>query len=172
MARSKSDISNSAIRIFLQEVGKFYDEARGFEIYVPKKKQKQELLEYFDYKCCFCNKEIDIITLSQDHLVPMNKTSLGLHSWGNVVPCCQACNNEKQQKPWIDFLRSKCSTSTILKRKEKKIKAFVKIMNYDPNLNLHKYADNLYHDIGEVAMTLIELRYKQAEEGINKLLKI
>jgi hypothetical protein len=59
-----------------------------------------------------------------------------------------------------------------LKRKEKKIKAFVKIMNYDPNLNLHKYADNLYHDIGEVAMTLIELRYKQAEEGINKLLKI
>lgn len=25
MARSKSDISNSALRIFLQEVGKFYD---------------------------------------------------------------------------------------------------------------------------------------------------
>lgn len=56
MARSKSDISNSAIRIFLQEIGKFYDEARGFEIFGAKKKQKQELLEYFDYKCCFCNK--------------------------------------------------------------------------------------------------------------------
>lgn len=31
MVRSKSDISNSAIRIFLQDVGRFYNEARGFE---------------------------------------------------------------------------------------------------------------------------------------------
>lgn len=171
MARSKSDISNSALRIFLQEVGKFYDEARGFEKFGPKKKQKEELLNYFDYQCCFCNKEIDINSLSQDHLVPMNKTSLGLHSWGNVVPCCQACNNEKQQKPWIDFLKTKSSSSSVFKRRQKIIQEFVKLKNYDPNLNLHDYADNLYQDIGEVAMTLIRLRYKQAEEGINELLK-
>lgn len=42
--------------------------------------------------------------------------------------------------------------------------------NYDPTLNLHEYAGNLYEDIGEVAMTLIKLRYKQAEEGIKQLI--
>ena len=29
--KSKSDISNSAIRIFLQSVGSYYDEIRGFK---------------------------------------------------------------------------------------------------------------------------------------------
>ena len=42
-------------------------------------------------------------------------------------------------------------------------------MRYNPNLNLHKYADNLYEDIGAVALTLIKLRYNQAEEEIKKV---
>lgn len=100
----------------------------------------------------------------------MNKASLGLHAWGNVVPCCRDCNNEKQQKPWLDFLISK-ATGNDLKQRKKKIESFVSEKNYDPNLNLHQYADNLYEDIGEVAVTLIRLRYKQAEEGIKQLMK-
>ena len=44
MGRTKSDISNSAIRIFLQDVGKFYDKARGYDPFGPKKYQKEELL--------------------------------------------------------------------------------------------------------------------------------
>ena len=86
MARSRSDISNSAILIVLQAVGKFYDEARGFEPFVPKKAQKIELLEFFNYECCFCGDSIDQGSLSQDLLSPMNKKSLVLHAWGNVVP--------------------------------------------------------------------------------------
>jgi len=73
MARSKSDISNSAIRIFLQDVGKFYDEARGFEPFVPKVAQKDELLTHFNHQCCFCGEPINKRTLSQDHLIPMSK---------------------------------------------------------------------------------------------------
>ena len=80
MARSKSDISNSAIRIFLQDVGKFYDQARGYEPFGPKVAQKDELLEYFQNECCFCGAKINRKSLSQDHLIPMNKTSLGLHA--------------------------------------------------------------------------------------------
>lgn len=49
MARSKSDISNSAIRIFLQDVGKYYDQARGFDPFTPKVSQKDELLEFFNH---------------------------------------------------------------------------------------------------------------------------
>ena len=46
----------------------------------------------------------------------------------------------------------------------------MKLKKYDPKFDLHKVADNLYEDVGEVAMTLIKLRYKQAEEAISKLL--
>jgi hypothetical protein len=168
MARSKSDISNSAIRIFLQDVGKFYDQERGFEPFAPKVAQKDELLEYFNSECCFCGTKIERESLSQDHLIPMNKTSLGLHAWGNVVPCCSPCNNEKQQKPWKEFIKAKAGD--LAAQRIKKIEAFVKSKNYDPNLNLHEYADNLYEDVGQVAMTLINLRYKQAQDGIKKLL--
>jgi 5-methylcytosine-specific restriction endonuclease McrA len=168
MARSKSDISNSAIRIFLQDVGKYYDEARGFEPFGPKVKQKDELLEFFDNSCCFCGVGITRKSLSQDHLIPMNKTALGLHAWGNVVPCCQSCNNEKQQKPWKQFIDSKAGSDA--PAREKRINDFVASKNYDPSLNLHEFADNLYEDVGQVAMTLINLRYKQAQEGIKKLI--
>jgi|TARA_B110000093_G_scaffold180762_1_gene223389 hypothetical protein len=84
------------------------------------------------------------------------------------VPCCSPCNNEKQQKPWEQFLTHKSP-----ERSEDRIKLiweFVESKSYDPNLNLHEFADNLYEEVGEVAMTLIDLRYKQAQEGIKKLL--
>jgi len=168
MARTKSDISNSAIRIFLQQVGSFYDEARGFEPFKPLVGQRDELLGFFGYKCCYCGSQITRKSLSQDHLIPMNKTALGLHAWGNVVPCCAPCNNEKQQQPWRQFLTDKAGP--LAKIRESRIDSFVAEKNYDPTLNLHEYADNLYEDVGQVAMTLIGLRYKQAEDGIKKLL--
>jgi hypothetical protein len=66
----------------------------------------------------------------------MNKTFLGLHAWGNVVPCCQACNNEKQQKPWREFLLSKADDPQVEKRSNL-IQSFVSDKNYDPELNLY-----------------------------------
>lgn len=171
MARSKSDISNSAIRIFLQDVGKFYDHERGFDPFSPTVKQKNQLLEYFGNCCCFCNEKIDRHSLSQDHLIPMNKSHLGLHAWGNVVPCCQRCNNEKQQKPWQEFIVSKAGYVEAEKRSYL-INSFVSEMRYDPTLNLHQFADNLYDDVGSVAQTLIDLRYKQAEEAIKQLMQV
>ncbi|KPA20420.1 hypothetical protein shim_34100 [Shimia sp. SK013] len=131
--------------------------------------QKDQLLEYFGCQCCFCNVEIDRKTLSQDHLIPMNKTHLGLHAWGNVVPCCQRCNNEKQQKPWQVFIEEKAHIDDVERRKSL-INSFVGDMRYDPALSLHKYADSLYEDVGAVATTLINLRYKQAEEAIKLLM--
>ncbi len=169
MARSKSDISNSAIRIFLQMVGRFYDEARGYGTFVPNKRQKEELLEFFDHQCCYCGRLITVDTLSQDHLIPMNKDHLGLHAWGNVVPCCKDCNNAKQHASWSDFLAKQAKGNTYSDRRNK-ILSFVQDRRYDPNLQLSDYAGNLYEDVGEVAMTLIRLRYKQAEDAIRKLL--
>lgn len=171
MARSKSDIANSAIRIFLQRVGVFYDEKRGFDKFVPTKKQKGFLLKEFNNECCYCGAEINEKDLSQDHLIPMNKAALGLHAWGNVVPCCQKCNNQKQQIAWLEFLKTKATGNDLVQRR-KLIGDFVKKMNYQPNLHLDVHAGNLYEDVGEVAMTLIGLRIKQAEEEISKILGV
>jgi 5-methylcytosine-specific restriction endonuclease McrA len=170
MARSRYDIANSAIRIFLQDVGKFYDQARGFSPFVPKVAQADELLSFFGGECCYCGASMTRQSVSLDHLIPMNKAALGLHAWGNVVPCCQACNNEKQQTGWAAFLARKASGS-VLAARHNRIVAFVAEKKYDPNLDLHEYADNLYEDVGAVAMTLIQLRYQQAEARIRQLLE-
>ena len=168
MARSRSDIANSAIRIFLQEVGAFYDKERGFSPFRPTVGQKRELIDYFSGECCYCGLPIDEKSLSQDHLIPMNKESLGLHAWGNVVPCCRPCNGEKQQRHWQEFLGIKAGDSDFKKRLVQ-IQKFQKEMKYDPNLDLEAFAGNLYQDVGEVAMTLINLRIQQAEEKIKRL---
>lgn len=170
MARSKSDISNSAIRIFLQKAGQFYDKERRLEKFVPTKSQKEELIEYFNGRCCYCGRGISASDLYQDHLVPVNRDSLGLHAWGNVVPCCSSCNSAKQQQDWQVFLKSKAQGETFHQR-ERRIKQFVQDKEYDPNLNLKDFAGNLYEDVGAVAMSLIELRLKQAEGAIRKLRK-
>ena len=170
MSRSKYDIANTAIRIFLQDVGKFYDEARHLKPFVPLVGQLDELLSYFSGQCCYCGYVLTRKTVSLDHLIPMNKVALGLHAWGNVVPCCQPCNKEKQQTPWKLFLGKK-AIGTVGELRQELIEGFVLSKLYDPNLDLHEYADNLYEDVGAVAMTLIQLRYKQAEAGIKSLLK-
>lgn len=169
MAKSKSDISNSAIRIFLQMVGKFYDEARGYQRFAPNNAQKAEMLEFFDYECCYCGRLITVQTVSQDHLIPMNKEHLGLHAWGNVVPCCKECNGWKQHASWSDFLETQAKEKTRARRTEK-ILSWVASKRYDPNLQLGEYAGNLYEDVGSVAMTLIDLRYGQAQDAIRQLL--
>ena len=150
-------------------VGRFYDEERGDSGFVPNKRQKEELLGFFDHQCCFCGRLIAVDSLSQDHLIPMNKEHLGLQAWGNVVPCCKDCNNDKQNWGWREFLATQVKGNTLTARRAK-IGDFVESRRYDLNLHLHNYAGNLYEDVGSVAMTLIQLRYKQAEDAIRQLL--
>ena len=73
---------------------------------------------------------------------------------GKCCTLCQACNNEKQQKDWIEFLGLKAEGKKY-KDRLSKIKKFVKDKKYEPNLHLEDFADNLYEDVGEVAMTLM-----------------
>jgi len=169
MARSKSDISNSAIRIFLQNVGKYYDSIRGFEVFVPKVKQKEELLNYFDNKCCYCGTGISKKTLSQDHLIPMNKEFLGLHAWGNVVPCCRDCNNEKNNKSWKEFIINKAGEKA--DKRTRKIEVFVESHHYNPNLKLDQIANKLYDDVGVSAIKLIDQSLEEAQDLIGELIK-
>jgi hypothetical protein len=165
MQASRLDIANATIAIFLKEVGRFYDEVRDYKPFGPDEEQVHYLLGCFDSRCCYCHSPIDTTNFTLDHLVPVDKLALGLHAWGNVVPSCQACRAARQQKTWRELLLITCPGSALPQRIVS-IEAFVKAHRYDPALNLHSCADSLYEDVGAIAMTLIQLRYKQAEQKV------
>lgn len=90
-AKARSDIANTAVRIFLQDFGAEYDTLRGKEKYA-KAKHLPEIAEFFGNRCCYCGMEFELGQPAvQDHLVPLNRTNLGLHAWGNIVPSCGPC---------------------------------------------------------------------------------
>ena len=169
MPRSKSDLSNTAIRIFLQDVGSFYDTERGFEPFKPSARQKQEIHAYFDGHCAYCAAILDGDSSTLDHLIPLNRTALGLHAWGNLVACCRGCNKEKHFKDWQEFLRTKAGAEFTPRRE--RILSLVAHYRYKPELGLHTIAQNLYEDVGEVGMTLLRLRFRQAQETIRAITK-
>jgi len=169
MAKGKADISNSAIRMFLQKVGESYDQYRDLQSFKPTTSQWAEVVDFFDSKCCYCDGSITTKSAVKDHLVPINKESLGLHAWGNVVPSCLDCNRKKHNRDWQTYLEESCKPEQYLYHM-KKIKAFMAYYNYNPTLELGTIAENLYADVGAVAMTLIELRFDQAQKAIKRQL--
>jgi hypothetical protein len=169
MPRSQSDLSNTAIRIFLQEVGSFYDTERGLQPFKPTSLQRIEVHKYFDGCCAYCGEMLNPDLATLDHLVPLNRTSLGLHAWGNVVSCCRHCNKEKHSKDWTSFLQFKAGRQFISRRN--RILKFVDFYGYRPELGLHTVAQNLYEDVGEVGMTLLRIRFRQAQEIIRAITK-
>lgn len=169
MAKGKSDISNSAIRMFLQKVGEAYDQYRGLQPFKPTTTQWAEVLDFFDSQCCYCDESVTLKSAVKDHLVPINKDSLGLHAWGNVVPSCRDCNRKKHNRDWQTSLEESCIPEQYLFH-IKKIKGFIAYYNYNPTLELGTIAENLYADVGAVAMTLIKLRFDQAQKAIERQL--
>jgi hypothetical protein len=98
--------------------------------------------------------------IAQDHLIPMNKTSLGLHAWGNVVPACQDCNAQKQGREWHAFLVRRAGLDAAARYE--RISQFVAKYKYSPDLtNLRTVAADLYSEVGAVAMTLINTKVKR-----------
>lgn len=182
MGKSKSDIGNNAIRIFLQSVGKTYDKKRGITDSVSGQTCKKKLLKIFNNKCAYCNcnlvlnkKNSSIKSTSEskeitiDHLIPMNRKCLGLDSWGNIVPSCLDCNRDKHDKDWKDFIKSVSKSKEEADSRIKKIDDYIVEMKYNPNLEMHEIVGNLYEDVSEVAQTLINLRIKHANEYIEKI---
>ncbi len=77
---------------------------------------------------------------------------------------------KKHNSDWQTYLEE-FSTPESYIRSVKAIKAFMRQYNYSPNLELATIADNLYADVGAVAMTLIDLRFTQAQGVIEQRLE-
>ena len=164
MARTQADIANTAVRVFLQQMGAAYDEERGLPPYAGGK-HFLSIREFFGERCCYCGDELMSNRTAQDHLVPMNKTSLGLHAWGNIVPACQDCNARKQGKGWHEHLVPNAGSDA--SERYKRVTAFIAQYKYEPDLTkLTSVAEELYAEIGAIAMTLISEKVKRLKKGL------
>ena len=157
MAKGISDVSNFAVRIFLQKMGEAHDTSKDFSPY--SKKDFKEVKEYFNNECCFCGN--NQIKLTGDHLVPINKTSLGLEAWGNIVPACSECNSQKHSKDWVSFLFN--VAGSLSKQRQKKIEECIAKYQYSPDVDAIRIAvEELYEESGAIVLELIRLKTSRA----------
>lgn len=164
MARkARSDIANTAVRIFLQDFGGEYDLARGLPKY-QKGRDLPEIAGFFGEQCCYCGADFGQGRPPvEDHLIPLNKTGLGLHAWGNIVPSCSSCNAFKQAKPWHEVVAARAGAQAA--DRYQRISEFVNRYNYAPPYDLAAATADLYAEAGEVAMSLIRTKIKRTKEA-------
>jgi hypothetical protein len=163
MAKAKSDIANTAVRIFLQDFGAEYDEMRDLPKYA-KRKHLPEIKAFFGDQCCYCGVEFGSGQPAvQDHLVPLNRTDLGLHAWGNIVPSCAGCNAAKQGKPWHEIVADRAGNQA--SERYKRITDFVAHYQYEPPFDLAAATADLYAEAGEVTMALVRTKIRRTREA-------
>jgi hypothetical protein len=107
------DVQNSLVRLILWQAGR--------ESITDRHLQAEK--KYFNNKCAYCGEEKD---LHFDHAVPINKTSLGQHRVGNLIPSCAECNQKKGQKDFREYLRGKSESDDRIE----KILAYMESQNY------------------------------------------
>ncbi len=159
MAKARADIANTAVRIFLHDMGVAYDQKNGREPWT-KAKHLPIVKEFFGNKCCYCGVDFSAAEPAfEDHLIPTNKTDLGLHAWGNIVPACRECNAKKQGSDWRDFIIQRAGPDAA--ERHARMREFLREYGYRPGADLSAITGELYDEVGEIAMTLIRAKIKR-----------
>jgi HNH endonuclease len=86
------DVQNSLVRLILWQVGRESITDRHL----------RSAKDFFGNRCAYCGEEKE---LHFDHAVPINKTALGQHRVGNLVPSCGNCNQKKGQRDFREYLK-------------------------------------------------------------------
>ena len=70
-----------------------------------KRRRRLHLGNREEWKCFYCDAELDFETLTIDHIIPRSKG--GSNRADNMVASCRKCNNKKGSRDPIAFLRQK-----------------------------------------------------------------
>lgn len=57
---------------------------------------RRNIYEHYEYKCCYCAKELPTSKLNLDHVLP--KSRGGHTTWNNIVLSCIPCNTRKDNR--------------------------------------------------------------------------
>jgi 5-methylcytosine-specific restriction endonuclease McrA len=109
--------------------------------------------EYFDHRCAYCGAKTEQLVM--EHAIPINKTKMGEHKLGNLVPSCHRCNQKKGSKSYDEFLNDG--------EKIKKIEKYMEDKRYFP----------LYRqDKSEIIEEILEMAYRDTAEVAKRYIKI
>ena len=116
-------------------------------------KDWQETKKYFDNRCAYCGSEDKLVI---EHAIPINKTMLGEHKLGNLVPSCHACNSKKASMTFEEFLADQPD-------KIQKIKQYMHLHGYKPLIQspssekISLLLEQAYSDTADVAKRYIRI---------------
>ena len=115
------DVQNSLVRFILWRIGKEPIPDNYLQA------ARQSAKKYFDHKCAYCGEEKELIF---DHAVPINRTDLGQHCIGNLIPSCHECNGprRKGKQDFQVYLRGE----PYGEQKAEKILGYMASQNYVP----------------------------------------
>jgi 5-methylcytosine-specific restriction endonuclease McrA len=158
MGNKKQDAAQQAVRVMLAKVGETIDKAAlGTPAsHLAGAKLKDRLFEEFDGKCVYCQKKIDN-DYAADHISPINRTSLGLHSIANLVLACAKCNEVKGSKSLDEFLSEspKLDSAAVKKRLSQRSAPMPPLPTTEV---LSRLAENLYVQV----CNAVEIAYESA----------
>jgi 5-methylcytosine-specific restriction endonuclease McrA len=100
--------------------------------------------DYFGRQCAYCGAGGDLVI---DHIVPINRTFLGEHRLGNLVPSCRPCNASKASNDYREFLEGQ-------PEKIEAIQRYMDSKNYVPlgdNEQVAMILKMAYEEVGIVA---------------------
>ena len=69
------------------------------------------------------------------------------------------CNAKKQRKDWRDFIIERAESEA--GERHARMKAFLEEYTYKPSFELRDVAEELYEEVGSIAMTLISAKIKR-----------
>jgi hypothetical protein len=142
------DVQNALVRLILWQV----DREPIADVHLRAAK------DYFNNQCAYCGETKKLVF---DHAVPINRTTLGQHRIGNLVPSCADCNQKKGQRDFRDYLRDDPDSRT----KIMKILEYMKRGKYVPlsdNEQVKALLDTARKEIADTATKSIA--------AVNKLL--
>lgn len=156
---------NRIVHLFLQEAGERYDLARGLP---PYRKMTPALLARFDGQCAYCFGPYE----AEDHVVPRNRQSGGLHAWGNVVPVCKSCNNAKRYCSWQTLVEGLALSDEQRARVHRRIEELAADYAYDPDVTaLLPILDQLYRLADQQTRGLVQFALTATETHMGNLRK-
>jgi hypothetical protein len=107
------------------------------------------LVERFAGCCAYCGGPPPP-KLVEEHLVPINRSAVGLHAWGNIVPACKTCNDIKRDNAWSEH-------PLLDDSRRRRIEEYVADYKYDPDVTeLRTVLERLYSLSDSQTRALVE----------------
>lgn len=83
---------------------------------------------------------------------------------GQRRAACGPCNAKKQGGDWRDFIIQRAGAKAA--ERHTRMRAFLDEYRYDPARDLREVAEELYEEVGSIAMTLIETKIKRERKRL------